>query len=512
MFGPNNDAFARQHRQDVIEMAKKKLVRESVSQPVRLEFNRLPNDDTYEGITLRTKNIWFVAPEPGGKRTNPVKVERIKDGRWTCSHKGWKPNADCKHISRVRHMLGEDGVVPYDGRRRRPLTKWLFGEHSQAEDTRRNRAREAEPIKVPQLAVELCKRFVTQPERSETNSADGGATGVPLAVRVFALLMKVFWNVTYAQLRHQIGLEGAIWDLGFMKLKTPSKNSMMSWFGDPRLLDILKQLFIVSTKPTGRVDTMVLGDSHDIPTRQVDNSRDRKFGPKPATYRNKDRPLVRQHFAVGKVSGIITAADITLTTGAGSNDSVHLPSLLEQTKASNPGVTVATFDKAYGGRPNFGAAEGLGVDLYVREKSGEDRVAEDWPTSAQMLTNIERTYPAAYADVYRFRSKAELTPARIKARNPYMRLRRRMKDPTPTIPPGIEGKPFAELTEDVRQAVFEAATESVGIARLNEAWAILIIANLRTLNLLEHLLGQHVTFETDVTLNPPLEMREEDVA
>ncbi|MFN2527429.1 MAG: hypothetical protein ABR584_01770 [Candidatus Baltobacteraceae bacterium] len=79
------------------------------------------------------------------------------------------------------------------------------------------------------------------------------------------------------------------------------------------------------------------------------------------------------------------------------------------------------------------------------------------------------------------------------------------------FPSGIEDKKFADLPEDVKQSVFEAATESVGVARLNEAWAILIIANLRSLSLLEHLLGQQVTFETDVTLNPPIEVREQDL-
>ncbi|MFN2527430.1 MAG: hypothetical protein ABR584_01775 [Candidatus Baltobacteraceae bacterium] len=87
------------------------------------------------------------------------------------------------------------------------------------------------------------------------------------------------------------------------------------------------------------------------------------------------------------MSGIIIGADITLTTGAGSNDSVHLSSLLEQTKAMNVGVNVAAFDGAYDGRPNFAAAERLGIDLYVREKSGEDRTAKDWPMSPQTLTD-----------------------------------------------------------------------------------------------------------------------------
>lgn len=86
-----------------------------------------------------------------------------------------------------------------------------------------------------------------------------------------------------------------------------------------------------------------------------------------------------------------------------------------------------------------------------------------------------------------------------------------MNDPIPAYPTGIESEKLSELPKEVLDAVFEAAAEEVGYARLNEAWAILIIANLRTLNLLEHLLGQQVTFETDITLNPPITMHEREL-
>jgi hypothetical protein len=59
-----------------------------------------------------------------------------------------------------------------------------------------------------------------------------------------------------------------------------------------------------------------------------------------------------------------------------------------------------------------------------------------------------------------------------------------------------------------------AATTSVGVARLNESLAILIVANLRALNLMEHLYNQHIVFDknTPVVLTPPLEISERDVA
>lgn len=83
---PNPDEAAREHRQRVIETMTKRLKSESVSEPIRLEFDRLPNDVTFEGIVQPKgcRNIWLVAPLPNDKRTANVKVERDERGRWSC--------------------------------------------------------------------------------------------------------------------------------------------------------------------------------------------------------------------------------------------------------------------------------------------------------------------------------------------------------------------------------------------------------------------------------------------
>lgn len=510
----NDDAFARQHRNEVIEMTKKKLARESVSGPVRLEFSRLPNDDTFAGIKPVGKGgkMWLVAPEPGKRRTGNVKVEYL-EREWTCSHKGWKATEECIHIKRVRHMLGEDGVVPYDGRRRRPLTKTLYSD-GPTEDTRRAKARALEPTRVPELSYEVCYEFTAQPKRSTTHPMNRGATGAPYSLRAYALLRKVYGNLSYEQLGARMAEDGVFWDrFDYCKPTVPSRKTFIQWFGDPLLTPVLERLFVETTQPTRRFDTMVVGDSHDIPTRMVDNSRDRKFGPKPAKYRNPGRELVRQHFVVGKVSGIIYGADTTLRNGLGTNDGIHLPSVLRQTAERTEGVAKAAFDGAYGARSNFAIAESLGMQLYVREKQGENRTDPSWPKMARELAELERTKPAEYAEVYRFRSKAEGTPSRLKARNPYIRLRRRKGDPIPAFPDGIEDKQIASLPPEVQSALFDAATKSVGIARLNESLAILIVANLRTLNVMERLYDQRVVFDkvNPITLNPPLELSERDL-
>ena len=89
-----------------------------------------------------------------------------------------------------------------------------------------------------------------------------------------------------------------------------------------------------------------------------------------------------------------------------------------------------------------------------------------------------------------------------------MRLRRRNGDPVPSFPTDIEGETLSDLPKETLSALFDAAAEAVGTARLNESLAILIVANLRRLNILEHLYNQMVTFEYDVTLNPPVQISE----
>lgn len=475
----------------------------------------MPMDDTFVGITPVGKSgkMWLVAPEPGKRRTGNVKVERMADGLWTCSHPGWKPKEQCIHIGRVRHMLGDDGVVPYDGRRRRLLTATLYPD-GPSEDTRRANARAAEPARVPEFATQLCREYTEAPDRSDTHPDNRGAKGAPYAARAYALLRKVFGNLSYEQLGHRMAEDWTMCEvLGYNKVEPPARKTLIRWFGDRLLTPILATLFVETTRFTPRFDTMVVGDSHDIPTRMVDNSRDRKFGPKPASYRNPNRELVRQHFAVGKVSNIIYGADTTLRTGLGTNDAIHLPSILQQTRDRSETAVDAAFDKGYDGRPNFEEAERLGMNLYVREKQGEDRTHASWPKMARDLTELERTKPVEYAEMYWFRSKAEGTPSRIKARNPYIRLRRRKGDPLPEFPAGVEEKSFASLAPEVQSAILDAATTSVGVARLNESLAILIVANLRALNLMEHLYNQRIVFDKNnpVVLNPPLGLSEHDV-
>lgn len=131
--------------------------------------------------------------------------------------------------------------------------------------------------------------------------------------------------------------------------------------------------------------------------------------------------------------------------------------------------------------------------------------------SAQRLTHFEREHQREYKEVYRYRSKAEGTPSRIKRRNPYIRLRRRKKDMGPVYPVLPPKAKLGDQPEPIIKHALDAATVAVGTARENESLAIMIVANLRALIVMEKLLDQRVTFKVDMQFNPPTTWREIDL-
>ena len=124
---------------------------------------------------------------------------------------------------------------------------------------------------------------------------------------------------------------------------------------------------------------------------------------------------------------------------------------------------------------------------------------------------LEKEHRAEFYETYRFRSKGEGVPSRLKRANPRARLRRRVADPVVCYPPEAaaamadQGSPknigeertantaqsnrLSELPTPVIEAILEAATKAVGPARLAEAWATMVIANVKRLITLEHLCG-----------------------
>ena len=448
------------------------------------------------------------AARKAGKNAKPqkprtyqkVKVE-IEDDAFTCSHPGWD-GTECRHIRDVKAMLGID-ATPYSTARRRKSTLWLFDD-GPSEETRRKNAKRELVVRVPNLAAQYIDREVIEIRRV-------GRTGLSAKAVCYALAMKVFWNVGYLTLIARL-----MQDRNFLHFarnwaiaeKAPTYQTFCNRFGkaprdgEPPLSDYVHALIGASAKPGGELDRTITVDSDQLPTMMCANSRDRKFGP-PAPSWRAHRPMIKRHFGVGDVTGLVGAVNVTLDEGLGSGDGPHMPSVAERTKAALKAAKHLAGDKAYSQRRNFTEAERIGLDLYVREKANEKRLEarDPWPEMAQRMARMERTDKEAFKEVYRFRSKGEGNPSSTKRRNGFGRLQARKNDPIPRFPSDLKfndddtiDEAISGLAEDLIKAILDAAEAAVGIARLNEALMTMFISNLVHLVTLENLFNERVDF------------------
>lgn len=78
--------------------------------------------------------------------------------------------------------------------------------------------------------------------------------------------------------------------------------------------------------------------------------------------------MMKRHFAVGDVTGLIGAVEITLNEGLGSGDGPHFVTISKKARAIFEAALNFTGDQAYSLRRNFERAQELNFDLYLREK------------------------------------------------------------------------------------------------------------------------------------------------
>lgn len=409
--------------------------------------------------------------------------------------------------------MGQRRVTEVFTARRRWDTFWSFALGTATERARRERAYEDMPWRVPELAEQLVDYVVEEPAHNGP-----GAIGVPLKVLTYILLLKVIFNETYSTLAARLRNDPAIWRLGWNKSKPPSKRTLCPLFGEEGLITgFLWSMIPVTASPGRKFPDFIIGDAHDIPTRVLENTRDNKYGNGLASYRKK-RPLIRQNFAVGHITNLIAAVDISLNVDYGAGEGLHLPQLMGQAREVLDGgtpetsITKAAFDKGYGAARNYRHLETMGIDLYVSKKANEKRTGKDWCAMAKRMTAMEKNDWAGYHETSRYRNLAEGRPSSIKHYNPQARLRQRQSDKPAEYPKGIaKGQNLSLLPEPVIQAILDVATINVGVARLNEALAIIIASNLRRLVTLEKLTDDEVDFQENRALRPPKVVREEDL-
>lgn len=527
---PADDASAEQHDeqrpQGLSRMEARAMLRAAgITEPVRFEQSPVQNDRIkVDDIVDKGDGVFTCARR--AKKTGRVVGRSVvqydpENDKWTCSCPKWraKRSRDCDCIHAVKTKLGVS-TVPYVNARRRPPTLYIFEDGAPSESTLRKHARLAMVSRVPELIEEICAHHIPNVECHHS-----GATGIPMRVLAYAMLTKVLFNLSYEELVARLANDPAIHRLGWAKMEPPSERALLRRFGAHgetkggnargNLADVLFPLIPVSAFPGRRIDRTLLGDSHDIPCVRVANSRDMKYAERNKTmraipYRSK-KPLVRQHFGVGDISSLIYAVNVTMSQGLGAGDNAHLPSIAVLTAAIAPEIRQQAWDRAYSSHRNFRAAEEMGFDLYVREKGNENRLNGNWGKVAERLAIMDAQTPEIYDEVADMRSKGEGTPNRLKLRNPMVRCRRRKHDPDAQFPEGVEDEKLSDQPEEVISAVLEAATLNVGYARLAEAYAIILVANLRQIVMLEHLHRDRMTFAVQRDFNPMRIVRDVEV-
>lgn len=495
-----------------------------ITEPVRFEQSPVENDRIkIEDIADKGDGVFTCARR--ARKTGRVVGRSVvqydpENNKWSCSCPKWraKRSRDCDCMHAVKTRLGV-ATVPYVNARRRPPTYYIFEDGAESESTVRKHARLEMATRIPLFIEEICAYHIPDAECHHS-----GATGIPMRVLAYAMMTKVLFNLSLEDLVARLATDAAIYRLGWAKPQPPSDRALSRRFGAHgetngghergNLADVLFRLISVSAFPGRRLDRTLLGDSHDIPCVRVANSRDMKYAERSnlrtIPYRSK-KPLVRQHFGVGDISSLIYAVNVTMSQGLGAGDNAHLPSIAVLTAAIAPEIRRQAWDRAYSSHRNFRVAEEMGFDLYVREKGNEKRLNGNWGKVAERLAIMDAQNPEEYDDVGDMRSKGEGTPNRLKWRNPMVRCRRRKRDPVVQFPEGIEDEKLSEQPEEVISAVLEAATRNVGYARLAEAYAIIVVANLRQIVMLEHLHRDRMTFAVQRDFNPIRIVRDVEV-
>ncbi len=172
--------------------------------------------------------------------------------------------------------------------RRRPATVILYEETELAEGTRRQRAYKAWPTRCPQLFEELCALI---PEPAREHPENGGAPSIPLQARAYALLIKVQFRFTYAELSDYLAQDRTMQRLGWLPDKPLSITTLHTISGDRRLLPVFNEM-INRTAYTGRrIEDTAIIDASELPNSFAGNYNEEKYGKK----RKRGRTYIKFH-------------------------------------------------------------------------------------------------------------------------------------------------------------------------------------------------------------------------
>ncbi len=300
---------------------------------------------------IETTRIGYKVPSQTGNGSYVVNLE----GTPFCTCQDFeKHQQPCKHIYAVGFIVQREEQD--DGSRvETQSSRVSYGQNWAAY----NAAQVNEQEVFGRLLRELCDTIEQLPQGR-------GRPRMPLSDMVFAVTTKVFSTMSVR--RSMTDMRNAT-DNGQLD-KTPSCTSMFRYLEKAELTPILKSLIEQSALPLRDLEEDYAADSSGFSTNVYDRHFDHKWGKESKRAApHKQSKWITAHIVCGVKSNIITAAIVKADR---SNDTVHLPSLVETTARS---FTIRDFsaDKAYLSRRNFQAIVDAGGTPYIPFK--KDSVA-----------------------------------------------------------------------------------------------------------------------------------------
>lgn len=430
------------------------------------------------------------------------KIQKLPE-MWTCSCAKWKKQRkiDCQHIDKVRAWR-EGRSMPYATARRRPATRIFYAEGTPSESTRRKKAYESMPQRCPEIFEELCRQ-INEPVIA---SSKGGAPPIPLACRAYAFLIKVQFRFTYAELSNYLLSDRAMQRLAWMKATPLGQSTLSAICADPRLADEFKRMIYATAHTAHRIESVGIIDASGLPNSLAANYNEDKHGKR---RKRKGRTYLKPHWVSGRDTNLIAFVEFTLDYGLGSGDAPHYRRAAIETKRVWPLLKEMLGDAAYGAKGNIEASSRLGIEFITREKRHENR--KDWGGKAAEIADLQHNRPKEFNEHYRFRSRGETPPARIKGHQSYQRLRRRVHDTVLPKDASEEDRILCELPDNELFEIIDFACSAPGRAQVNEAHAQIVAGNVREMVMMEHLHDERVSLAAGGAFTPIPIILEDDL-
>jgi transposase len=289
----------------------------------------------------------FIVPSQSSTKTRyTVDVQRKR-----CSCPDFElRQLPCKHLFAAEYVMQRETVTTPDGETRVTETHALRVTYGQ-DWASYNKAQTTEKEHFCHLLRDLCAS-IPEPEQKR------GRPRLPLSDGIFAAAFKVY--STLSGRRFMTDLRAAR-DQGFIR-HAPCYNSIFNVIESETVTPILHDLIAASSAPLREVETQFAADATGFGTSQYFRYYAVRYG-RPEEREGHD--WMKLHAMVGTKTNIVTAA---IVTGRNSNDSPHLPALVQAT-ARNFTMQEVSADKGYSSRANQEAIVAVGAEPYIAFKS-----------------------------------------------------------------------------------------------------------------------------------------------